>query len=301
MSRFSGAVGRNLLLGVLRDESIFRDVSDLETFVEMCELQEVPAKTKLINQGDSDNHIFFVISGCFEIQVNGRPAMATRGPGSHLGEIALVDSTARRNATVVAIDSSLVLKCSEIEFTEFANKNPQLWRRLAVSLGRRLTERNRLIPTPRTEPVLFVACSTEALPSAQQIQCTLEHDPVVVEIWTDGVFHTSNTPIEDLTAFVGKIDFAAILLTPDDKISSRSKRIFGPRDNVIFELGLAMGAIGRARTMMLLPRGVDIKLPSDLLGVTPIEYKADGNASLQSQLGPACTKIREIVKRLGPI
>jgi predicted nucleotide-binding protein len=149
--------------------------------------------------------------------------------------------------------------------------------------------------------VLFVACSTEALPFAQEIQSALDRDPIVVEIWTDGIFHASNTPIEDLTAFVGKIDFAVVLLTPDDKISSRSKKIFGPRDNVVFELGLAIGAIGRTRTMMLVPRGVDLKLPSDLLGVMPIEYKADGNSTIQSRIGPACTKIREIVKRLGPI
>ena len=39
-----------------------------------------------------------------------------------------------------------------------------------------------------------------------------------------------------------------LVLTPDDWMSSRDVAAFGPRDNVIFELGLFMGHLGRSRT-----------------------------------------------------
>lgn len=172
---------------------------------------------------------------------------------------------------------------------------------MCVELSRRLTERNRLIKAPRTEPVIFVACSKEALRTAEEIQSIFSYDPFVVEIWVDGVFAASSTPIEGLTALIGKIDFAVVVLSRDDKTESRSKENFSPRDNIVFELGLAVGAIGRARTVILVPRGVEMKIPSDLLGVRPIDYPMGDAEGITARLRPACTEIRKIVERLGPI
>lgn len=221
--------------------------------------------------------------------------------GAHVGEMALIDPTARRSATVLAVEYSLVLKSSEAHFSTVANANPKLWRRIAVELARRLTDRNKFIPVPRSEPVLFLGCAKEALELAREIQSGLDYDPVVVEIWTDGIFNPSKTPIEDLTSLIGRIDFGAILLTPDDKIQSRNSDAFGPRDNVIFELGLIMGSIGRERTFMLVPRDIDIKLPSDLLGIRPIDYLDGDHTTMKSRLGPACNELRKIINRLGPL
>jgi predicted nucleotide-binding protein len=298
--RFSGGAGRELLLEVLSDTSLLRGVSDLQEFAEACDLVEVPAGSEIMTQGAPDNELFVILSGSFNILVNGRQ-VATRRVGAHLGEMALVDPTARRSASAIAAEHSLVLKCSELTFSKFANSHPKLWRRLAVELSRRLTERNRLVKAPRTQPVLFVACSTEAIGVAREIQAAFDYDPIVVEIWTDGVFNPSKTPIEDLTDLVGRIDFAVILLTPDDKVKSRDVEAFGPRDNVVFELGLAIGAIGRSRTLLLTPRGFAFKLPSDLLGVKPIDYPEGEPSTIKSRLGPACNEVRKLINRLGPI
>jgi CRP/FNR family cyclic AMP-dependent transcriptional regulator len=300
LSRFQGQAGRELLLEVLSDTSLLRGTSELGLFVDGCEILEIASGSQIIQQGGSDNDIYVIVSGSVEIHVNGRP-VAVRRVGAHIGEIALIDPTARRSSTAVAIEPCLLLKCSEQHFTSRAQTEPKLWRRLAVELSRRLHERNAHIRRPRTQPVLFVACSTEALDTAREIQAAFDHDPVVVEIWTDGVFNPSKTPIEDLTELVSKIDFAIVLLTPDDKISSREIEKFGPRDNVVFELGLAIGAIGRARTMLLIPRGLDFKLPSDLLGVKPLDYPTGESSTVKSRLGPACTEIRKIMNRLGPL
>lgn len=298
--RFKGKGGRQRLLDVLLDTSLFRGVPDLSDFVDRCELVDVPLGTEIIEQGGSDNTLFMILSGSFDMCVNGRKT-AVRRVGAHIGEMALVDPTARRSATATASEHSLVLKCSEEHFSRFADAHPRLWRRVAVELGRRLTERNCLIKAPRTQPVLFVGCSAEALDTAREVQAAFDHDPFVVEIWTDGVFNPSKTPIEDLTDLIGRIDFAVILLTPDDKVRSRRSETFGPRDNVVFELGLAVGAIGRSRTFLLTPRGCKFKLPSDLLGVKPVDYPAGESSSIKSRLGPACTAIRKLVNRLGPV
>jgi CRP/FNR family cyclic AMP-dependent transcriptional regulator len=300
LSRFSGAAGRELLLEVLSDTSLLRGVTDLQNFVEVSELIEVSSGSEITTQGSPDNQLFVIVSGSFNILVNGRQ-VATRRVGAHVGEMALVDPTARRSASAVAAEHSLVLKCSEEHFSKFANDHPKLWRRLAVELSRRLTERNRLIKAPRTQPALFVACSTEAIGIAREIQAAFDYDPIVVEIWTDGVFNPSKTPIEDLTELIARIDFAVILLTPDDNVESRGVEAFGPRDNVVLELGLAIGAIGRSRTLLLTPRGFAFKLPSDLLGVKPIDYPEGELSTIKSRLGPACNEVRKLINRLGPI
>ena len=300
LGRFSDENGKALLLEVLSDSNLLRGLDDLEELVACSSLVEVRKDQTIITQGETDNDIYVIVSGSFDIIINGR-TINNRKVGSHVGEMALIDPTARRSATVSAAEHSLVLKCSEAQFSKIANKHPKLWRRIAIELARRLNERNKYIPTPRSEPVLFLGCSKEALDFAREIQSGLDYDPIVVEIWTDGIFNPSKTPIEDLTALIGRIDFGAVLLTPDDKINSRDAESFGPRDNVIFELGLIMGAIGRDRTFMLVPRGVDLKLPSDLLGVKPIDYPVGDSATMKSRLGPACNELRKIINRLGPL
>jgi CRP/FNR family cyclic AMP-dependent transcriptional regulator len=300
LHRFTGDDGKQLLREILSGTTLLREPSSIDSFLDASELIEIASGQAIIRQGESDNAIFLVVSGSFDIVINGR-RVANRKVGSHFGEIASIDPTARRTATVLAIEHSLVLKCAESRFASIANDNPKIWQRIAIEMSRRLTERNQLIRQPRAEPVLFIGCSKEALELAREIQAAFTYDSIVVEIWTDGIFHPSKTAIEDLTQLLGRIDFGALLLTPDDKIESRAEESFGPRDNVIFELGLIIGAIGRDRTFMLLSRGQEVKLPTDLLGVKPIDYPVADSSVMKSKLAPACHELRKIINNLGPL
>jgi predicted nucleotide-binding protein len=82
-------------------------------------------------------------------------------------------------------------------------------------------------------------------------------------------------------------------------VTSRDEQEAVPRDNCIFELGLFMGALGRERSLIVKPRGADIKMPSDLLGIMPLEYAAGTPDTLTSRLGPVCHDIRKLVASLG--
>lgn len=299
-SRFSGKAGKAKLLEVLSEAFIFHGIPDLSDLVQKSRIQDVPKGKELIVQGAADDTIHVIVCGEFDVEVNGR-LYAKRGVGNHIGESTLIDPTAKRNATARACEASIVLTCKEKVFGPFADAHPDIWRKIAVELSRRLTERTKLTPVPRSQPILFLGCSTEALSLAQEIQSALKHD-VITKIWTDGIFHASKTPIEDLTAVVGEIDFGLVLLTPDDKTISRSKSFMSPRDNVLLELGLIMGAIGRDRTFFVIQQGTKTKIPSDLLGVMPLEFVSDPNpANLAARIGPICTDIRRVIKTLGSI
>jgi hypothetical protein len=73
------------------------------------------------------------------------------------------------------------------------------------------------------------------------------------------------------------------------------------RDNVVFELGLFVGGIGRDRTFIVVPDNTpDLRLPSDLAGVTVGTYETSRtDKKLRAALGPFCAEVREEINRRG--
>ena len=150
-------------------------------------------------------------------------------------------------------------------------------------------------------PALFIASSTEGLPVAYDIQEALEFD-CHTTVWKQGVFEPSRTVLEDLLARLETPQFALFVFTPDDRLILRGTLHRAARDNVIFEMGLFIGAFGLQRCMHIVPRGLDdLHLPSDLLGLTALDYpdaRPDGNRL--AALGPACNKIRHRLRQTDP-
>ncbi|HEX8228024.1 MAG TPA: nucleotide-binding protein [Chloroflexia bacterium] len=149
------------------------------------------------------------------------------------------------------------------------------------------------------KPALFIGSSSEGLEVAQAVEYQLQRDAEIT-IWNENHFGLGSTTLETLVNSLQRFDFAVLILTPDDFIKSRDIHELSPRDNVMFELGLFMGHLGRARTFIVFDRSAKPKIPSDLAGVTPAAYdgtRSDGN--LIAAVGPACTLIRKAMKDLG--
>lgn len=150
----------------------------------------------------------------------------------------------------------------------------------------------------RRKPLLFVGSSTEGLEIARAVRRNLE-DAADVNLWNEGeLFALSRTMIESLEGLSTIFDFAVLILTPDDLIRSRGTEEFGPRDNVILELGMMIARIGRYRTFIVRPRSPSFKLPSDLSGMVTAEYdptRAKGDP--EGSVGVACDRIRRAIQR----
>src|SRR5438093_6378995 len=148
-------------------------------------------------------------------------------------------------------------------------------------------------------PRVFVGCASESRSIAYAIQQNLEYDANIT-VWTQGIFQLSYSTIERLLRTLKDQDFGIFILEPQDLLLLRGQEYQVPRDNVILEVGLFIGALGRARTFLFVPRSQEaLHLPTDLLGMTPATFNAD-RSDLQGALGSACTKILQEIARLGP-
>lgn len=286
---------KRLLVSTLSvQEAVFGDATAAEMLADAATIVEYASGQQLVSQGGTDNDVYFILSGTVSVQVHGRE-VARRSAGQHIGEMALINPSARRSASVTAIDTVTAAKVSEAGFEKIATAKPHLWRSFARELCNRLAERNKFVRIPNDRPAIFLGCATESLSLAEQIQLAFKFDPVDVRVWTDDVFGASSFPLMDLEAQIEASDFGVLLLSADDEVTSRTKTMNAPRDNVIFELGLFIGGLSHSRTFLVKPRGIDLKIPSDLLGLTPLEY-TPGAPTAAKLLR---TEIWNVVQKLG--
>ena len=300
LARFTGQEGRHFVIDALRNQPVIGESTNLaETLCDHAEVMGFTRGSAIIEESAQDNDIYFILAGVVSIQVGGRE-IAVRTAGQHIGEMAVVDPGQPRSASAVAEDEVVVARVSARTFIDLAEANPRLWWNIARGLAERLRQRNRFVSSMNPRPVLFVGCSTESLPVAQAIQTALALDPIEVKVWTDDIFEASGFPIVSLERELSRVDFAVLLLSPDDKVVSRDKTSDAPRDNIVFELGLFMGALGHSRTFLVYPYGIDIKIPTDLAGITPLTYEQRPQCELPSAIAPACNQLRTLILKAGP-
>lgn len=147
-------------------------------------------------------------------------------------------------------------------------------------------------------PSIFIGSSVEGLPYAKALQVNLDHS-LEVTIWSQGVFGLSGGTLEELVRKLENMDFAALLVTPDDLVTSREKESQAPRDNVLLELGLCIGTLGRERSFLVYDRSADLKLPTDLAGITPATFHPHSDGNLEATVGAASTQIEKKAIELG--
>lgn len=235
--------------------------------------------------------------------------------GSAIGNRALMDGLGWDESTYAQIrddlvENGLVVKgggpggtirrAADLQGDEEPKSPPPERQRPPVDEPKPTPERRRVSAEPTTttttgRPRVFIGSSVEGLEIAEVIQLGLDH---VAEctIWTQGVFGLSSVNIDSLISRTKRADWAVLVLTPDDLVQKRDRHGRIPRDNVIFELGLFMGALGREHTFMVYNRDLQLELPSDLLGITPALFGSRSDNNLAAALGPVCTMLKKAIR-----
>lgn len=148
------------------------------------------------------------------------------------------------------------------------------------------------------KPRIFIASSSESLDVADAINVNLEHQAEVT-VWKNG-FKLSTSNIDSLVEKSKVMDFAIFVFTPDDVATIRDQSKHVVRDNVLFELGLFAGSLGKERCFIVKPRDVELHFPTDLLGLSPADYEGNrSDGDLSSAVNYPCVLIKKQVAELG--
>jgi CRP/FNR family transcriptional regulator, cyclic AMP receptor protein len=303
IDRFVGATGRPALLAALAEQKIVGNQAEIaEAFANVGQVIEVQSGEAFIQQGDTATDVFFIITGGAKVVVHGK-TVAERRSGQIVGEMSAIDRTRPRAATLVASETSVLLKVGGDAFRSIADNHQGLWRSLAELVSRRLEERNHLIAQRRQRVTVFIVSSTESIPITDLIVRHFAHDEFLTVRWQHGVFKASHYPLEDLEHQLDVADFAIAVVSADDKVRTRGKEWPAVRDNVILELGMFMGRLGRHRAFLMEPRKAGVKLPSDTAGLTTIPFRHEKglpDVEAMATIAPACAELRAQILALGP-
>ena len=148
-----------------------------------------------------------------------------------------------------------------------------------------------------TRPRVFVASSKEAEQWAKAVQQNLE-DCADVTTWAQDVFRLGQNVVDELMRALRTSDFGVFVFAPDDKITIRGKAQKTVRDNVILELGMFIGRLGKERSFIIQPKQTgQMRLPTDLLGVVIGQYDGSRVDNLRAALGSVCTEIGNVIQQ----
>jgi len=146
-----------------------------------------------------------------------------------------------------------------------------------------------------SKPRVFIGSSVEGRGIAEHIQGDLESLAECVR-WSQGVVGVSESTLESLFVVVKDFDFAILVLTPGDLDSEPIKGRHSPRDNILFELGLFVGALGRGRTFTIHAKDAAMTHSLDFAGVTSITFVSRGPHDREAALMPVCSLLRSSIQ-----
>jgi hypothetical protein len=147
------------------------------------------------------------------------------------------------------------------------------------------------------KPKVFIGSSEEALEYGKAIKAKLKY-VASAEIWNEDIWSPGQAMLENLIGRLPRYDFAVLILSAEDITLSRGRVTHSPRDNIIFELGLFMGHLGRSRTFFLCSNRTKLKIPSDLNGIIYLPLEATSDQADEA-VARACTRIHLEIRTQG--
>ena len=131
------ALGTDTKVELIKSAPLFENCSkqELQRIARIADELDIRAGKVLMREGERGREFFVIIKGEVEVRRKGRK-MATLGPGSFVGEMALL-SKIPRVATVTALTPLDVLVITDRAFLDLLQKTPAL----SVKVARTLAER----------------------------------------------------------------------------------------------------------------------------------------------------------------
>ena len=140
LERFQGKEGHVALLNALRSQFLVDGSLEIADMISSAsQLEEYAPGSPLFTQGERGSDLCFILAGHVSVHVDDEE-VATCSASIHVGEVALLEPFQSRAATVKAKDTVVVARIAAQKFNDIAKHHPELWRRIAIELSRRLVK-----------------------------------------------------------------------------------------------------------------------------------------------------------------
>jgi hypothetical protein len=141
------------------------------------------------------------------------------------------------------------------------------------------------------KPKIFIGSSTAGYPIAEKVKTNLS---AVADcfLWQEpDLWETNRSTFDNLIRMSNYFDFGVFVATSDDLTLTNDKLTIEPRDNVILEMALFLGAMGHHKSFLLVEEGV--KLPSDFNGIFMPRFDKTKDDTILSACNEYKAKISE--------
>ncbi len=150
-------------------------------------------------------------------------------------------------------------------------------------------------------PNVFIGSSTPALTIAKELRRGLTA-VANVAVW-DTAFDAGTWLLGGILNRAQQSDFGVFVIREDDTTRIKNTEYMTVRDNVLFEAGVFMGALGPERTILLWPApnaANRLRLPTDLEGLLRETYTPSRSSRTRPNIRSAVASIRRRVVSMGP-
>ena len=115
------------------------------------------------------------------------------------------------------------------------------------------------------KPKIFIGSSGAGLDVAEKVKVYLSTIADCL-VWSEpDIWESNRSTFDNLIRMSNYFDFGVFVATADDLTETNDSLVIEPRDNVILEMALFLGAMGHNKSFLLVENG--IKLPSDFNGI----------------------------------
>ena len=141
------------------------------------------------------------------------------------------------------------------------------------------------------KPKIFIGSSRNGYGTAEKVKAYLSSTGDGF-LWQEaGVWEPNRSTFDNLLRMASYFDFGVFIATADDLTLTYEKLVIEPRDNVILEISLFLGAMGRDKSFLLVEKG--IKLPSDFDGIYMPHFVKDNDETISKACNEYIEKIKE--------
>jgi CRP/FNR family transcriptional regulator len=210
------SAARQAIVDLLGTVPLFSELSpeEIDRVAQVAIPRSYPGETRIFHEGDPGDACYIVSEGSCRVtrqHSDGRViTLATLGPGSIFGELAMLDGE-RRSASVETVENAELLALPATDVRNLIRSHPEMAEKLVVALTRRLREANERIARQsfQTVPSRVAGVLNQLLD--EETITPIVKDGVTIRLRQSDLAQMAGTSRESVSRFLATLERAGVV------------------------------------------------------------------------------------------